>query len=77
MRTDGHNEHNDWLLKVGTGDLEPNQEVPYTDTIEIPQHMIGTDDLITSIFGENIHQLSVEELAKRVILHQQMSKLLS
>lgn len=68
MRTDGHDDHNNWLLKVGTGDLDPINEVPYNDTIEIPQNIIGTGELITSIFGESINELSVEELAKRIIL---------
>jgi ATP-dependent DNA helicase PIF1 len=68
MRTDGHDDHNNWLLKVGTGDIEPIQGLPYRDNIEIPTAMIGDGDMIRAVFGENIDQVPEEELRKRVIL---------
>jgi hypothetical protein len=68
MRSEGQNEHNNWLLQVGTGNLEPVPGIFHEDTIEIPQQMIATEDLIKSVFGSDIHQMSVEELSKRVVV---------
>ena len=68
MRSEGENEHNDWLLKVGNGQIEPVPGTNYNDIIEIPQEMIVTDNLIEFIFGTNIHQMSVDELSNRVIV---------
>ena len=68
MRSEGENEHNDWLLKVGNGQIEPVPGTNYNDITEIPQEMIVTDNLIEFVFGTNIHQMSVDELSNRVIV---------
>ena len=67
MRSEGQAEHNKWLLKVGMGNLPTVPGIFEEDTIQIPQQMVATEDLITSIFG-NVQQMSVEDLSKRVIL---------
>ena len=68
MRSEVAIEQNDWLLQVGNGQLEPVPGTNYNNIIEIPQEMIVTDYLIESIFGTNIHQMSVDELSNRVIV---------
>ena len=68
MRSEGQDAHNDWLLQIGTGSCYPVDGITDENTIEIPQSMITNDNLIESIFGNNIDQLSIEELAHRVIV---------
>lgn len=68
MRSEGQNDHNDWLLRIGTGINPSIQGINSDDTIEIPAEMIATEDLIVLIFGMQIENMSVEELAKRVIV---------
>lgn len=61
MRSDGHDQHNEWLLKIGTGDVVAPEELPCPDLISIPQDMTESDDIVTAVFGANIHDLPVEE----------------
>lgn len=67
MRSEGQAEHNQWLLDVGSGSLSQIAGIFEEDVIQIPNGMITSQDLITSIFG-NIQQLSVADLSKRVIV---------
>lgn len=67
MRSNHENDHNNWLLSVGSGTLPEISGVP-CNSIEIPPHMMTDDDLITTIYGDNLQHIAVEELAKRAIL---------
>src|SRR5277367_1607241 len=67
MRSEGQNSHNDWLLKIGSGNMPQIQGVP-CNSIEIPSTMIADENLIDTVYGSNPGQISLEELAKRVIL---------
>ena len=59
MRSENHAAYNEWLLNVGIGGSDRNIN-------NIPEQMLE-NDLISTIFG-NVHQMSFEELSKRVIL---------
>lgn len=67
MRSEGQTMYNEWLLKVGNGNLEPTPGIIDNNTIHIPIQMIETHDLITSIFN-NIQEMTAEELSRRVIV---------
>lgn len=68
MRSAGQTSYNKWLLDVGSDQLPLIPELN-RGTIEIPREMmITTNDLVPSIFSENIEQLSQDELCNRVIL---------
>ena len=67
MRSEGQNAHNQWLLQVGSGNLEPVSGLFDEDAIQIPQQMVSTHDLIETIFA-NVQQMPLEELSKRVIV---------
>jgi len=67
MRSEGRHEHNQWLLNVGSGNLPQLPGVPW-NSVEIPSQFINTEHLIDSIYGENINEMSVEDLARRAIL---------
>lgn len=67
MRSEGQNEHNQWLLDVGSGNLPPIGGIYEEDTIQVPESMITADDLIDTIFGD-IGKMCIEELSKRVIV---------
>lgn len=68
MRSEGQNEHNEWLLRVGQGSTPLIPQLRDPEMIEIPRSMIETGNLIDSIFGSNISELSDEELCNRVIV---------
>lgn len=51
MGSEGQNEHNDWLLKIGSGKQPRVAEMYEKDIVEIPTEMISTGDLIETIFG--------------------------
>ena len=51
MRSEGQNEHNDWLLEIGFGNNPPVEGLSSYESIEIPQKMIATEDLSGLIFG--------------------------
>lgn len=68
MRSKGQDEHNNWLLQVGRGSFVKVPEFVNTELIEIPQSMTTNTDLIEGIFGSDILQLSIAELANRVRL---------
>ena len=67
MRSDGQTAHNDWLLNLGSGNLEATPGVPM-NSIRIPDALIENGDLIECIYGHNILNMPIEELAKRAIL---------
>lgn len=67
MRSEGQTAHNEWLLNVGMGNLAPVSGIYEHDTIQIPQHMVAKNDLISTIF-ENVHQMSIDDLSTRVIV---------
>ncbi|GBO34033.1 hypothetical protein AVEN_263276-1 [Araneus ventricosus] len=56
-----------WLLNIGSGNLTEISELP-CDSIEIPQKMVVEANLIEAIYSENLTDIEVEQLAKRVIL---------
>ncbi len=66
MRSIDDHGHNDWLLKVGTG--EANLAHPQHQFLEIPNNMITNGNLIEEIFSNDVSQLSREELSERVIV---------
>lgn len=63
MRSEGQEDHNTWLLQVGTGNGVPIPGVNDDKVIHIPLQMMTNANLIGEIFGTEIHQLSVENLA--------------
>jgi ATP-dependent DNA helicase PIF1 len=67
MRSNGQNDHNNWLLSVGLGTLPEISGVPW-NSIEIPSQMMTDDDLISTIYGQNLQQMNVNDLANRAIL---------
>ena len=67
MRSNGQDNHNQWLLQVGSGTLPATPGIYEEDTIEIPREMITSQDLINIIFANSEH-MSTEELSKRVIV---------
>lgn len=67
LRSEGQNEFNQWLLDIGIGSLAPIDNLS-EDMIQIPSDMITQNDIVTSVFGENIQQLSIDDMSKRVIL---------
>ncbi|GBN23979.1 hypothetical protein AVEN_122791-1 [Araneus ventricosus] len=60
-------EHNMWLLNIESGNLPEISGLP-CDSIEIPQEMVVEENLIEAIHSENLNDMEVEQLAKRVIL---------
>ncbi|GBN34652.1 hypothetical protein AVEN_239483-1 [Araneus ventricosus] len=56
-----------WLLNIGSGNLPEISGLP-CDSIEIPQQMAIEENLIEAIYSENLNDMEVEQLAKRVIL---------
>ncbi|GBM97746.1 hypothetical protein AVEN_144329-1 [Araneus ventricosus] len=56
-----------WLLNIGSGNLPEISGLP-CHSIEIPQQMVVEENLIEAIYSENLNDLDVEQLAKRVIL---------
>ncbi|GBN87914.1 hypothetical protein AVEN_192336-1 [Araneus ventricosus] len=56
-----------WLLNIGSGNLPEILGLP-CDSIEIPQQMVVEENLIEAIYSENLNDMEVEQLAKRVIL---------
>ncbi|GBM63600.1 hypothetical protein AVEN_65878-1 [Araneus ventricosus] len=59
----GQNQHNKWLLNVGTGSFPQLETLSY-DCVEIPQRMIEDDNLIYCIYGGNLIDMDMERLAK-------------
>lgn len=70
MRSEGRDDHNNWLLQVGDGTLPHVPGIQYENIIQIPQQMVETQDLIASTFGTavQLRNMSFDELAKRVIV---------
>ena len=68
MRSEGEDEHNTWLLSIGSGNIQPIHALHNEDIIQIPSTMFNDGDLIKSVYGEDIQNMPVDELAKRVIL---------
>ncbi|GBN15296.1 hypothetical protein AVEN_169487-1 [Araneus ventricosus] len=56
-----------WLLNIGSGNLPEILGLP-CDSIEIPQQMVVEENLIKVIYSENLNDMEVEQLVKRVIL---------
>ncbi|GBM01430.1 hypothetical protein AVEN_236244-1 [Araneus ventricosus] len=56
-----------WLLNIGSGNLPEISGLP-CDSIEIPQQIVLEGNLIEAIYSENLNDMEVEQLAKRVIL---------
>ncbi|GBM67962.1 hypothetical protein AVEN_150010-1 [Araneus ventricosus] len=56
-----------WLLNIGSGNLPEISGLP-CNSIEIPQQMVVEENLIEAIYSENLKDMDVEQLAKRVIL---------
>lgn len=66
MRSEGQQAHNNWLLQVGEGTTP--RVTRYHDLVEIPQSMMVERNLTDIIFGNNLNEMSDEELSRRVIL---------
>ncbi|GBM94266.1 hypothetical protein AVEN_61223-1 [Araneus ventricosus] len=56
-----------WLLNIGSDNLPEISRLP-CDSIEIPQHMVVEENLISAIYSKNMNDMEVEQLAKRAIL---------
>ncbi|XP_037049075.1 uncharacterized protein LOC119083457, partial [Bradysia coprophila] len=68
MRSAGQNEHNAWLLDLGSGDT-PRIPGLSENAVEIPSTMIATrEEILEHTFGPDIRNLTVDELSRRVIL---------
>ena len=70
MRSAGQHEFNDWVLRLGNGNLTNDNDLD-TELIEIPHGMVESEEIIKSIFGSSIKTTTpdeVAETAKRIIL---------
>ncbi|XP_063781211.1 uncharacterized protein LOC134929546 [Pseudophryne corroboree] len=67
MRSKGQDQHNEWLLQVGMGNVPTISDISNNNIIQIPQYMVTMDDLITTIFN-NVQHMSVDDLSTRVIV---------
>ncbi|GBM09381.1 hypothetical protein AVEN_184088-1 [Araneus ventricosus] len=56
-----------WLLNIGSGNLPEISGLP-CDSIEMPQQMVVEENLIEDIYSENLNDMEVKQLAKRIIL---------
>ncbi|GBN06003.1 hypothetical protein AVEN_256004-1 [Araneus ventricosus] len=56
-----------WLLNFGSGNLPEISGLP-CDSIEIPQQIVVEENLFKAIYSENLNDMEVEQLSKRVIL---------
>ncbi|GBN59754.1 hypothetical protein AVEN_217766-1 [Araneus ventricosus] len=56
-----------WLLNIGSSNFPKISGLP-CDFIEISQQMVVDENLIEAIYRENLNDMEVEQLAKRVIL---------
>lgn len=68
MRSEGQQEHNNWLLKVGEGIIPRVPSLSNPDLIRIPPQMIENGSLIDAIFGEHPAELNDEQLSNRTIV---------
>lgn len=66
IRSEGQQAHNNWLLQVGEG--QTPRITRYDDLVEIPQSMMIENNLIDVVFGNNLNNMTDEELSRRVIL---------
>ena len=67
MRSEGQDSHNQWLLNIGSGNMPHVPGLP-ENSIFIPEHMTSDDNLINEIYGQDVINMPIEDLAKRVIL---------
>lgn len=67
MRSGGHNWYNKWLLDIGDGNTPSISGAP-SDSVEFLEEIVIKNDIIESVYGSNIHNMSVSELSKRAIL---------
>ena len=67
MRSEGQTEFNNWLLNIGCGRTE-RIPVLSEEMVEIPAGMTTSNPIVKTIFGSNLHEMSTEDLTKRVIL---------
>ncbi|GBN88628.1 hypothetical protein AVEN_186599-1 [Araneus ventricosus] len=56
-----------WLFNIRSGNLPEISGLP-CDSIEIPQKMVVEENPIEAIYSENLNDMEVEQVAKRVIL---------
>ncbi|GBN20109.1 hypothetical protein AVEN_30971-1 [Araneus ventricosus] len=75
IRCAGQTEHNMWLLIIRSGNLPEISGLP-CDSIEILQQTVVEENLIEAIYSENLNDMEVEQLAKRVILAPTNKKIL-
>lgn len=66
MRSAGQSSHNEWLLKVGTGNTDTIPALEGSNLIKIPTNMTTDLDLTDVIFGGDL--TDVNEISKRVIV---------
>lgn len=68
MRSFGKNEHNNWLLKIGSGSTSKIRSLS-EESVELPAQMILKDDedIIFSVYGD-INKLTETQISQRVIL---------
>ncbi len=67
MRCESKNYHNRWLLNFRSNNMLELLGAP-SNSIVIPQQMIANENLVNTIYGENLIKITAEELAKGVIL---------
>ena len=71
MRANGDVQFSQWLLSIGDGQVT-NDDGFDPDVIEVPEHMVTDDDIVTAIYGRSlvIRNISdyVEEMSKKVVL---------
>ena len=63
MRSEGQNIHNDWLLSIGEGSIAATPELGW-NMVEIPKEMCIGPNIVESIYGNDLSNISIEELAK-------------
>lgn len=67
MRSIDHVGYNRWLLNVGVGEHGHLINLP-ENSIQIPINLISNNNLVDTIYGQNLNQMSSQDLSNRIIL---------
>ena len=53
MRANGDVQFSQWLLSIGDGQITNDNGLD-PDVIEVPEHMVTDDDIVTTIYGRSL-----------------------
>ena len=71
MRTAGQEDFNNWVLKLGDGDLNQRIEGLESDVIKVPEQFLVDDQIINKVYGTQIildNDVEIQNVSKKVIL---------